>query len=419
MRSGYWQDLRLPTSAASIPSAPWRCCPWPPWSSTGRTCRSRRIRSSTKGSFEPRSSAVPADITLLVLPAQNVGLSPEHTSFAGTLSIRDSLLLDVWTDLGRSVARAGLRKLIVFNTHGGQKSLIDLLAVRLRSELGMLVGARDLFRVRRAARPVRSAELVHDIHGGEVETSLLLHLRPDLVRTSALADFKGLPHELAARNRLLGAEKARRHRLARRGPATRPARAAIAARADGRRGAQHLVVPGRAARRARRRGRGDAADAFCVSGGVVRRWPQGPRASVDEQLAALDALPADRARQGRRARSTRSPSALSRRRESRAGRRGRSLLYELVPRLARRVSAFSREAAEGRSQLLREEGAGARARRARLQRRRVLSRGVELPAARARLGRHGRHGGRRARELRDGSRRIGLLARARRARRRC
>jgi creatinine amidohydrolase len=49
--------------------------------------------------------------------------------------------------------------------------------------------------------------LVHDFHGGEVETSLLLHLRPDLVRSEALADFKGLPLELAARNRLLGAEK--------------------------------------------------------------------------------------------------------------------------------------------------------------------------------------------------------------------
>jgi creatinine amidohydrolase len=50
-------------------------------------------------------------------------------------------------------------------------------------------------------------EIVHDIHGGEVETSLMLHLRPELVRMGALADFRGLPHALAERGKLLGAEK--------------------------------------------------------------------------------------------------------------------------------------------------------------------------------------------------------------------
>jgi creatinine amidohydrolase len=52
-----------------------------------------------------------------------------------------------------------------------------------------------------------AAELVHDIHGGEVETSLMLHLRPDLVRRSELKNFTGLPQRLAAQNSLLGAEK--------------------------------------------------------------------------------------------------------------------------------------------------------------------------------------------------------------------
>jgi len=177
--------------------------------------------------------------TLLVLPAQNVGLSPEHTSFAGTLSIRDTTLLEAWTDIGRSVARTGLRKLVVLNTHGGQKTLVDLLAVRLRSELGMLVVRTTYFAFGAPPGLFEAAEVVHDIHGGEVETSLLLHIRPDLVRTAALADFKGLPHELAARNQLLGAEKPvgigwRAEDLNAAGACGN------AARADGRRGAQHL-----------------------------------------------------------------------------------------------------------------------------------------------------------------------------------
>jgi creatinine amidohydrolase len=176
---------------------------------------------------------------LLVLPAQNVGLSPEHTSFAGTLSIRDTTLLDAWTDIGRSVARAGVRKLIVLNTHGGQKTLVDLVAMRLRSELNMLVVRATYFAFGSPPGLFDPAEVVHDIHGGEIETSLLLHLRPDLVRTAALADFKGLPHELSVRNQLLGAEKPvgigwRAEDLNAAGACGN------AARADAARGARHL-----------------------------------------------------------------------------------------------------------------------------------------------------------------------------------
>jgi creatinine amidohydrolase len=181
----------------------------------------------------------PSGATLLVLPAQNVGLSPEHTSFAGTLSIRDSTLLDAWTDIGRSVARAGLRKLIVLNTHGGQKTLVDLVAMRLRAELGMLVVRATYFAFGSPPGLFAPAEAAHDIHGGEVETSLLLHLRPDLVRVAALADFKGLPHTLAERNQLLGAEKP--VGFGWRAEDLHPAGACgNAAKADGRRGAQHL-----------------------------------------------------------------------------------------------------------------------------------------------------------------------------------
>jgi creatinine amidohydrolase len=150
---------------------------------------------------------VPATVTLLVLPPQTVGLSPEHTSFGGTLTIEDTTVADVWTDVGRSVARAGVRKLVIFNTHGGQKTLVDLVAMRLRAELGMLVARATYFAFGTPPGVFDAAEAAHDIHGGEIETSLLLHLRPDLVRTAAIADFKGLPQELAARNRVLGAEK--------------------------------------------------------------------------------------------------------------------------------------------------------------------------------------------------------------------
>jgi creatinine amidohydrolase len=178
--------------------------------------------------------------TLLVLPALSIGNSGEHLSFGGTLAVQDSTLADAWTDVGRSVARAGVRKLVILNTHGGQKSLVDVVALRLRAQLRMLVVRATYFGLGAPPGLFDAAELVHDIHGGEVETSLMLHLRPDLVRTAALKDFRGLPHELAARHELLGAEKP--IGIAWLSEDLNPAGACgNAARADAARGAQHLT----------------------------------------------------------------------------------------------------------------------------------------------------------------------------------
>jgi creatinine amidohydrolase len=239
LRSGYWQDLTTTDFGRVDPERTLALLPVAAVEQHGPHLPLSTDALINDGIVRAALERLAADITLLVLPAQNIGLSPEHTSFAGTLSVRDSSLLDVWTDLGRSVARAGLRKVVVFNTHGGQKALVDLLAVRLRSELGMLVVRATYFAFGALPGLFDPAEVVHDIHGGEVETSLLLALRPDLVRTAALADFKGLPHELASRHKLLGAEKP--VGIGWRAEDLNPAGACgNAARADGRRGAQHL-----------------------------------------------------------------------------------------------------------------------------------------------------------------------------------
>jgi creatinine amidohydrolase len=176
---------------------------------------------------------------LLVLPAMTIGLSPEHVSFGGTLSVADMTLADAWTDVGRSVARAGVCKLVIFNTHGGQKSLVDLVAMRLRNELGMLVVRATYFAFGAPPGLFDRSELAHDLHGGEVETSLMLHLKPELVRTAMVEDFRGLPQQLAQRNELLGAEKP--VGIGWRSEDLNPAGVCgNAARADARRGAQHF-----------------------------------------------------------------------------------------------------------------------------------------------------------------------------------
>ena len=145
-------------------------------------------------------------VSLLVLPVQQVGHSLEHTAFPGTLSIDAHTLLDAWMELGRGVARAGVAKLVLLNSHGGQGSLVDLLAVRLRVEAGLLVARANSWRLGTPPGLFTADELAHGIHGGEVETSLLLHLRPDLVRHEALADFAALGARWAAEGRTLGVE---------------------------------------------------------------------------------------------------------------------------------------------------------------------------------------------------------------------
>jgi creatinine amidohydrolase len=149
----------------------------------------------------PRSSAV------LVLPAQSVGTSAEHADFPGTLSIDAETLLRVWLEIGASVARAGVRKLVIFNTHGGQRALVDLAALRLRVDHDLFVVRANYFSFGAPEGVFSAAEWQHGLHGGEVETSLMLHLAPDRVRRNALENFAGLGAELARENELLGAEK--------------------------------------------------------------------------------------------------------------------------------------------------------------------------------------------------------------------
>jgi creatinine amidohydrolase len=207
VRSGYWQDLTTADFRRVDPERTVAVLPVAAVEQHGPHLPLATDALINEGLVRAVLELVPADARLLVLPALTVGNSPEHAGFPGTLGIAAATLAAAWTDIGRCVAAAGVRKLVILNTHGGQKSLVDLVAVRLRAEHAMLVVRATYFAFGSPPGLFEPAELVHDIHGGEVETSLLLHLRPDLVRRDELRDFRGLPHDLAARNRWLGAEK--------------------------------------------------------------------------------------------------------------------------------------------------------------------------------------------------------------------
>ncbi|BES71719.1 creatininase family protein [Marinobacter nanhaiticus D15-8W] len=142
----------------------------------------------------------------LVLPTVTVGLSLEHTSFSGTLSLRPDTAIDVLVDIGQSVAASGVHRLVIFNSHGGNRQIIDLAALQLRQRFGMLVVKANYFRFKTPSDLVEASELARGIHGGELETAMMLYLARDSVRLEHLQNFEALDDNLLANNEKLGPE---------------------------------------------------------------------------------------------------------------------------------------------------------------------------------------------------------------------
>ncbi|MDH3234823.1 MAG: creatininase family protein [Alphaproteobacteria bacterium] len=136
-------------------------------------------------------------VDLLILPMLGVGLSPEHADFAGTLTLEPETLLAAICEIGAGVAASGVRKLALFNSHGGQSQMLDLAAQRLRREDEVLAVAINGYRLWRADEIFPEDEVRHGIHAGAVETSIMLHLQPALVRQDRLASHASLSARMA------------------------------------------------------------------------------------------------------------------------------------------------------------------------------------------------------------------------------
>ncbi len=158
------------------------------------------------GIVERALQLLPAELVLLVLPAQNVGKSDEHIAFAGTLSVQYETLGRLWFDLAASVHRAGCRKIIFFNSHGGQPQLVDIVCRDLRVRLNMLAVNCAWYNVTQMDDLFDAEELRHGIHGGAVETSMMLHLHPNLVKMQRARNFVSRAIAVEAGNTVLRIE---------------------------------------------------------------------------------------------------------------------------------------------------------------------------------------------------------------------
>jgi len=132
---------------------------------------------------------LPEDSSVVFLPVQAIGASDEHKAFRGTLTLSPETTLRTFIEIGESVSRAGIRKLVIVNSHGGNIALIDLAARQLRVRHNMLAVHASWGRFGYPDGLFTDAEYTHGIHGGDIETSIMLAAYPDLVRRDKIANF--------------------------------------------------------------------------------------------------------------------------------------------------------------------------------------------------------------------------------------
>ena len=149
---------------------------------------------------------LPARLPALFLPTQTIGYSPEHTAFAGTLSFSAETVIRAWTEIAQCVAASGIKKLLIFNTHGGNVGLLDVVARDLRARLGLLVYTCSWFNLPlgEAACAFDAHEHRFGIHAGAIETSLMLALHPQEVRMHLAQNFASTSELRAASLPILG-----------------------------------------------------------------------------------------------------------------------------------------------------------------------------------------------------------------------
>jgi len=132
---------------------------------------------------------LPDSLPVTFLPLQPVGISTEHIGYPGTLTLPTDVALKAWTALGMSVARAGIKKFVMVTSHGGNSAAMTLVAQDLRAACGLLAVTTGWSRLSAPEGLFSAEEVHHGIHGGAVETSIMLARYPHHVRNDKIADF--------------------------------------------------------------------------------------------------------------------------------------------------------------------------------------------------------------------------------------
>jgi len=160
-----------------------------------------------QGGVERIVQRLPPEPNVLFLPILSIGVSTEHRDFPGTLTFSPSTAFAMLTELLEGAITAGARKLVLLNSHGGNSPLITQVALELRARHGVLAVTASFSRFGAPEGLFSAEELRHGIHGGAIETSLMLAFRPDLVEMNRAKDFVPASRDLEREFKWLRADR--------------------------------------------------------------------------------------------------------------------------------------------------------------------------------------------------------------------
>lgn len=199
-----WEDLRWPEFEALDPARTVALLPVAAVEQHGPHLPVSVDAVINDGIVARAAELIGDDVPVLQLPTQRTGKSNEHLAFPGTLTHSAGTLTAMWTDLAEGVARAGLKKIVLLNSHGGQPQIMDIVCRDLRVRHGMVAVAASWFAFGLPDGLFDEGEARWGIHAGEIETSMMLHLAPDLVRMDLAEDFRSSEVALRQENEVLG-----------------------------------------------------------------------------------------------------------------------------------------------------------------------------------------------------------------------
>ncbi|TRL39689.1 creatininase family protein [Rhizobium straminoryzae] len=134
-------------------------------------------------------AAKPQDLPATFLPVERIGYSIEHMDVAGTRTLTFAQAVNRWLAIAEGLSELGIRKLVMLNAHGGNAPLMTIVATEARVRFDMLAVATSWTRFGQPEGWIAPQDKAIDIHGGDIETSVMLALWPERVDMSKAAAF--------------------------------------------------------------------------------------------------------------------------------------------------------------------------------------------------------------------------------------
>lgn len=152
-----------------------------------------------EGIVERLRNMLPADAPVHFLPAEPVGYSIEHMDVSGTKTLRFNEAVERWLGIAQAQHEKGIRKFVMLNAHGGNSPLMTIVATEARVRFGVLAVATNWTRFGMPQDVISPEDKAIDIHGGDIETSVMLAMHPELVRMEKASNFTSKQTEFAQR----------------------------------------------------------------------------------------------------------------------------------------------------------------------------------------------------------------------------